>query len=168
MDNGEGYMSDLPSVWTSRGYIFTLHEHRGHGRSDGLWAYISNLDVLVDDASYVFQQIRLQLNRTFNYLNQTNCFLAAESMGGAITIKLSLKEPDKWRGMILIAPMCEIDKDFAPSKFEIFLLKKIILPMAPKAKIVDTPDLENFYPVFLKYKKKLLIHQLHTEINQEL
>lgn len=35
-------------------------------------------------------------------------FIMGESMGGAVTLKIHLKEPSKWDGVILVAPMCKV------------------------------------------------------------
>lgn len=37
-------------------------------------------------------------------------FIMGESMGGAVTLKIHLKEPYKWDGVILVAPMCKVIK----------------------------------------------------------
>ena len=35
-------------------------------------------------------------------------FILGQSMGGAVTLKVHLKEPNNWDGMILVAPMCKV------------------------------------------------------------
>lgn len=35
-------------------------------------------------------------------------FLLGQSMGGAVAIKALLKEPKKWDGLVLVAPMCKV------------------------------------------------------------
>lgn len=40
-------------------------------------------------------------------------FLFGESMGGAIALKVHLKQPDAWSGAILIAPMCKVLSELA-------------------------------------------------------
>jgi acylglycerol lipase len=35
-------------------------------------------------------------------------FLLGQSMGGAVSLKVHLKEPYNWDGVILVAPMCKV------------------------------------------------------------
>lgn len=35
-------------------------------------------------------------------------FLFGQSMGGAIALKVHLKQPNAWSGAVLIAPMCKV------------------------------------------------------------
>jgi pimeloyl-ACP methyl ester carboxylesterase len=36
------------------------------------------------------------------------CFLFGQSLGGAIALKLHFKQPDRWDGAVLVAPMCKV------------------------------------------------------------
>lgn len=36
------------------------------------------------------------------------CFLLGQSMGGAVALKVHLKEPQAWDGIVLVAPMCRV------------------------------------------------------------
>lgn len=35
-------------------------------------------------------------------------FLFGQSMGGAVALKIHLKQPNAWSGAILVAPMCKV------------------------------------------------------------
>jgi acylglycerol lipase len=35
-------------------------------------------------------------------------FLFGQSMGGAVALKVHLKQPNEWNGAILVAPMCKV------------------------------------------------------------
>lgn len=35
-------------------------------------------------------------------------FILGQSMGGAVTLKVHLKQPDAWDGVVLVAPMCKV------------------------------------------------------------
>lgn len=35
-------------------------------------------------------------------------FLFGESMGGAVVLKVHLRQPDAWSGAVLVAPMCKV------------------------------------------------------------
>ena len=36
------------------------------------------------------------------------CFLFGESMGGAVALKVHLKQRTTWNGAVLVAPMCKV------------------------------------------------------------
>lgn len=40
-------------------------------------------------------------------------FILGQSMGGAITLKVHLKEPNNWDGVVLVAPMCKVRSFFS-------------------------------------------------------
>ncbi|EXC55390.1 hypothetical protein L484_001190 [Morus notabilis] len=67
-------------------------------------------------------------------------FLFGQSMGGAVTLKMHLKQPNAWTGAVLVAPMCKIADDMVPP----LLLKQILIGLAkifPKMKLVPQKDL---------------------------
>lgn len=35
-------------------------------------------------------------------------FLLGQSMGGAVALKVHLKQPEVWDGVLLVAPMCKV------------------------------------------------------------
>jgi len=44
-------------------------------------------------------------------------FILGQSMGGAVSLKVHLREPDNWDGMILVAPMCKVSSFFNNFRF---------------------------------------------------
>ena len=44
-------------------------------------------------------------NPDFNTLPS---FIFGESMGGAVALKVHLKQPNAWNGAVLVAPMCKV------------------------------------------------------------
>eukprot|EP01084_Bolivina_argentea_P229883 387893_1 len=85
--------TDSAINFVNRGYIFVLHDHFGHGRSDGTWLTnpTSSHDTYVDDAVYIFERAKrkytppsyIQNRRKFHY------YLLGHSLGGAISIEVS-------------------------------------------------------------------------------
>lgn len=43
-------------------------------------------------------------------------FILGQSMGGAVTLKIHLKEPKLWDGVVLVAPMCKVSSNISPRK----------------------------------------------------
>eukprot|EP01083_Nonionella_stella_P285417 971494_1 len=90
-------MTMIGMEWCRKGYIFFMNDHYGHGSSDGLFCYIPDFNVIVEDAFYVFEfgkkiytpSIIKDKNERFNY------FMMGQSMGGNIALQICLKYQDK-------------------------------------------------------------------------
>ncbi|XP_019101044.1 PREDICTED: caffeoylshikimate esterase-like [Camelina sativa] len=117
------------------GYAVYGMDYEGHGKSDGLSAYISNFDNLVDDVSTHYTTI---CEREENKRKMR--FMLGESMGGAVVVLLCRKKPDFWDGALLVAPMCKIAEEMKPSPFVISILTKLI-SVIPKWKIIPSQDI---------------------------
>ncbi|KAL6010883.1 hypothetical protein ACLOJK_001325 [Asimina triloba] len=76
-------------------------------------------------------------------------------MGGALALKVHLKQPNSWSGAVLLAPMCKISEEFSPP----WLMVKLLIGVAkvlPKRKLFPHKD----YPelAFRDMKKRNLYH----------
>ncbi|BAT93769.1 hypothetical protein VIGAN_08030000 [Vigna angularis var. angularis] len=63
-----------------------------------------------------------------------------QSMGGAIALKVHLKEPNTWDGVILVAPMCKIAEGMLPPTAVLKVLS-ILSKVMPKAKLFPHKDI---------------------------
>lgn len=78
--------------WSNkRGYIFFVHEHYGHGRSDGLYVYCDDFMQYVKHSSFMHARAKIKYGKEYN-IPKNNYFLAGESLGGAITIHQAIYE----------------------------------------------------------------------------
>ncbi|KAK7272915.1 hypothetical protein RIF29_13957 [Crotalaria pallida] len=130
----------------SSGYGVFAMDYPGFGLSEGLHCHIPSFDGLVDDV--IEQYSKIKENPEFHSLPS---FLFGQSMGGAIALKMHLKQPKVWDGAILVAPMCKFADDMVPPKF----LTQILIGIAnvfPKLKIVPQKDLAE--AAFRDLKKK--------------
>ncbi|KAJ0985748.1 hypothetical protein J5N97_004104 [Dioscorea zingiberensis] len=138
----EGVANKLASC----GYGVFAIDYPGFGLSDGLHGYIPSFDDLVDDVIERFSEVK----ENPEYQGLPN-FLFGESMGGAVVLKVHLKQPDVWDGAILVAPMCKIADDVVPP----WPLVKILTGVAkvlPKGKLVPQKDLSEM--AFKDLKKR--------------
>ncbi|ERN03970.1 caffeoylshikimate esterase isoform X2 [Amborella trichopoda] len=114
--------------------VFSM-DYPGFGLSEGLHGYIPSFDVLVDDVIEHFSKIRERsefCNLPF--------FLFGESMGGAVALKVHLKQPHSWDGAVLVAPMCKIADNMVPP----WLVTQMLIGIAnvlPRHKLVPQSDL---------------------------
>ncbi|KAM3306569.1 caffeoylshikimate esterase [Capsicum chacoense] len=138
-----GYGNDIswtfqatPIHLAKNGFACFALDLEGHGQSQGLKAYVPNLDLVIDDCLCFFNFVMTQ-NLEFQDLPK---FLFGESMGGAICLLIHLKRPKEFKGGILIAPMCKISDKVKP-KWPIPQFLTIVARFAPTLAIVPTADL---------------------------
>ncbi|KAK1552904.1 hypothetical protein Q3G72_025425 [Acer saccharum] len=117
------------------GYGVYALDHPGFGLSDGLHGYISDFDELVDNVIETYTKIKGSPE-----LRSVPRFILGQSMGGAVTLKVHLKEPQAWDGVILVAPMCKIAEEMKPPPVVLKALTCLAKVM-PKAKLFPQKDL---------------------------
>ncbi|KAJ0037302.1 hypothetical protein Pint_21968 [Pistacia integerrima] len=96
------------------GYGVYALDHPGFGLSEGLHGYVPSFDALVDNVIKIYTKIKGRPE-----VRRLPHFILGQSMGGAVTLKVHLREPREWDGVILVAPMCKILRVWLPG--EIFL-----------------------------------------------
>ncbi|KAG8384087.1 hypothetical protein BUALT_Bualt04G0081600 [Buddleja alternifolia] len=119
----------------SSGYGVFAMDYPGFGLSEGLHCYIPNFDQIVDDVIEHYSKVKENPN-----FHKLPSFLFGQSMGGAIALKVHLKQPDAWNGAVLVAPMCKIADDMVPP----WVVTQILIGVAkllPKQKLVPQKDL---------------------------
>lgn len=129
----EGTARWLASV----GYGVFAMDYPGFGLSDGLHGYIPSFERLVDDVIEHYSKVKE--NPEFHSLPS---FLFGQSMGGAVALKVHLKQPNAWSGAILLAPMCKIADELRPP----YLVTRLLIALSkvlPKAKLVPSKDLDD-------------------------
>ncbi|XP_057974404.1 caffeoylshikimate esterase-like isoform X1 [Malania oleifera] len=130
----------------SSGYGVFAMDYPGFGLSEGLHGYIPSFDLLVTDAIEHFSKVKEKPE-----YRSLPSFLFGESMGGAVALKIHLKQPNVWSGAILAAPMCKIADDMVPPR----ILTQMLIGMAkflPKEKLVPQKDMADV--AFRDLKKK--------------
>ncbi|KAI3911084.1 hypothetical protein MKW98_015741 [Papaver atlanticum] len=119
----------------SSGYGVYAMDYPGFGLSEGLHGYISSFDGLVDDVIEHYSKIKESMES-----QNVPSFLFGQSMGGAVALKVHLKQPNAWNGAVLVAPMCKIAEDMVPP----LLVKQLLIAVAnvlPKSKLVPEKDI---------------------------
>ncbi|XXG73646.1 hypothetical protein AAC387_Pa07g2528 [Persea americana] len=146
------FIEGIAKKLASAGYGVFAMDYPGFGLSDGLHGYIPSLDRLVDDVAEHFSKVKE--DPEYKHLPS---FLFGESMGGAVALKVHLKQPHAWSGAILVAPMCKIADDMVPS----WLVMQILVVMAkllPKRKLVPQNDFLEMVFRDLKKRKMMSFH----------
>lgn len=117
------------------GYGVYAIDHPGFGLSEGLHGYIPSFDDIVDN---VIEQYTLIKGRP--EVRGLPRFILGQSMGGAVALKVHLKEPREWDGIVLVAPMCKISEDVTPPEAVVKIIR-LFSKVMPKAKLVPQKDL---------------------------
>ncbi|KAK7362903.1 hypothetical protein VNO77_05028 [Canavalia gladiata] len=137
-----GYGNDIswtfqatPIFLAQMGFACFALDLQGHGHSQGLKAFVPNVDLVVHDCLSFFNSIKQ--NAAFKSLPS---FLYGESMGGAISLLIHFAEPKAFQGAILVAPMCKISDKVRP-RWPIPQILTFIARFFPTLPIVPTPDL---------------------------
>ncbi|KAL8228159.1 hypothetical protein R6Q57_015743 [Mikania cordata] len=139
-----GYGNDISWTFQSTaiflagaGFSCFALDMEGHGRSEGLKAFVADVNAVVDDYIAFFTSI---VDSTDENNRNIPKFLFGESMGGAICLLIQFTRPDFFDGAILIAPMCKISDKVRP-KWPIPEILMFISKFAPTLAIVPTADL---------------------------
>ncbi|KAK4602142.1 hypothetical protein RGQ29_011269 [Quercus rubra] len=131
----------------SSGYGVFAMDYPGFGLSEGLHCYIPSFDMLVDDV--IEQYSKIKESPEFCTIPS---FLFGQSLGGAVALKMHLKQPNAWDGAVLVAPMCKIADNMVPP----WLLKQILIGVAyflPTIKLVPQKDLAEAAFRDVKYRE---------------
>ncbi|KAK9048325.1 hypothetical protein SSX86_032712 [Deinandra increscens subsp. villosa] len=129
------FFEGIARKFASSGYGVFAMDFPGFGLSEGLHGYIQSFDGLVDDVIEHYSKIKENAD-----LRDLPRFLLGQSMGGAVALKVHLKQPEFWNGAVLVAPMCKIADDVVPP----WAVKKLLVGVAkvlPKYKLVPQKDL---------------------------
>ena len=120
------------------GFTVLAFDIEGHGKSEGPKGNLRSLfDVAEDCENFVTKGL-------LHYPSNISTFLSGISLGGALSVMLSLKRPSFYKGMILFAPALGVNPDFEP------FIRKIVrvlscccggLPL----KVSDAVDCSNPY-----------------------
>ncbi|PWA97773.1 Alpha/beta hydrolase fold-1 [Artemisia annua] len=138
-----GYGNDISWTFQStaiflarNGYACFALDMEGHGRSEGLKAYVPNVNDVVNDYVTYFNTV-IEINDNLLDLPK---FLFGESMGGAICLLIASVKKEFFTGAILIAPMVKISDKVRP-RWPIPEILMFVSKFAPTLAIVPTEDL---------------------------
>ncbi|TMW94505.1 hypothetical protein EJD97_010184 [Solanum chilense] len=129
------FVEGIARKLASSGYGVFAMDYPGFGLSEGLHGYIPSFDKLVDDVIEHYSKAKENPE-----ICNLPSFLFGQSMGGAVALKVHMKQPDAWSGAVLVAPMCKIADDMVPP----WLVTQILVGIAkflPKQKLVPQQDL---------------------------
>lgn len=123
-----------------QGFAVVGMDPEGHGRSDGLHAYVPSFAALVEDYWQWFTR-DIRSNSAYARLPT---FLLGESMGGNVVVQLllrdGLEQTNYFQGAIMLAPMLEVSPRMKPPKALVTFLRHLT-PFLPTLPVTPTKDL---------------------------
>ncbi|XP_039116212.1 caffeoylshikimate esterase [Dioscorea cayenensis subsp. rotundata] len=129
------FFEGIAKIIAKAGYGVYAMDYPSFGLSEGLHGYIHSFDEMVDHVIEQYARIR-----GMEELRGLRHFLLGQSMGGAVALKVHLKQPREWDGVVLVAPMCKIAEDVTPPA-PILKALAIISNFLPEAKLFPQKDL---------------------------
>ncbi|CAI5503265.1 unnamed protein product [Closterium sp. Naga37s-1] len=118
--------------FASEGFAVFGVDYEGHGKSDGLRCSFRSVEHLVDDCCAFFASVKAKSD--FAGLPS---FVYGESLGGAITMTVALRNPDSWTGLVMVSPMLRIKEELQPSWAALQALR-VLATIIPDSAFVPT------------------------------
>jgi alpha-beta hydrolase superfamily lysophospholipase len=113
-----------------RGYAVTTYDHRGHGKSAGLYGHVDRFSQYEDDLDFMVS--KLVARDGANKL-----FLIGHSMGGLVVLRYLTKQPQAISGAAISAPLIEIAAKVPAHKL---LIAKVSAALAPRLRMANEID----------------------------
>lgn len=96
------------------GCVALLVDMPGHGRSDGLHGLVPDWPAHLNALDHWCSSVCIAEQRKYGG-SKLPLFLFGSSMGGAVAIGLALRQPNRFAGIMLIAPMVKLAAQMRPS-----------------------------------------------------
>ena len=140
----------LADFLTTHRYAVHSFDLRGHGRSEGLKAYVDRFELYLKDLTAVLDAVKVSAKKQ-------PIFLFGHSMGGAIVTLYVISRQPRLRGVILSGAALQVSKEISP------LLQRfssVIGSWAPKLKTItlDSKAVSRDPAVVKAYEQDPLIY----------
>ncbi|MBA0730790.1 hypothetical protein Golax_020399 [Gossypium laxum] len=104
-----GWLTELTAVAIAKcGFLVCALDLQGHGLSDGFPGHIPSIKHVIQDCIHFFDSVKQEYRKL-------PAFLYGESLGGAVSILICLKQKNEWDGLILNGAMCGVSAKFKPA-----------------------------------------------------
>ena len=116
-----GRYTNLVNRFVPKGYGVYSHDHRGHGKSEGLRCYVDRFSDYVSDLRTFFDIVRGQHG-------DTKIFLVGHSMGGTIATAYAVDHQDELAGLLLSGASVTVSSTVPPTLIAVARVLSAVLP----------------------------------------
>lgn len=149
-DSTNGYFQFTAVHFAKSGFATCAIDHQGHGFSGGLSFHIPDINRVVEDCIVFFDSFR---NRHSS--PPLPAFLYSESLGGAISLYITLRQKGLWSGLILNGAMCGISAKFKPP-WPLEHLLPLVAALIPTWRVVPTRGTISKVSFKVEWKRRLV------------
>ena len=121
MAEHSGRYTNLVNRFVPKGYGVYSHDHRGHGKSEGLRCYVDRFSDYVSDLKTFFDIVRGQHG-------DTKIFLVGHSMGGTIATAYAVEHQRELAGLLLSGAGLKMGSTVSPALIAMAGVLSVLLP----------------------------------------
>ena len=119
----------------ARGVACHAVDHEGHGKSEGVRAYVGKWEGLVDDCEAFAASVVGQYRGEGDGGAAPPCYVHGQSMGGLAALYVAARDPDRWSGVVLTSPALGVEMNCILRVQSLF--SPCLSACFPQARIVD-------------------------------
>ena len=93
----------------NKGYSVTTYDHRGHGKSQGLYGHVERFSQYEEDLDFMVSNVCAQSGAK-------NLFIIGHSMGGLVVLRYLTQQREAVTGAVISAPLVAIAAKVPASK----------------------------------------------------
>ncbi|CAE7565302.1 CSE [Symbiodinium natans] len=139
--NADLYIENM-AEFARNGAVVLMPDLPGHGRSDGLLAYVPDWWAFIDQ---IWEHVELVVSEECVLDGKSlPIFVSGNSLGGGLAICLALQRPTYFRGAILQGPMLTVSDEVKPPWIVQMIFKHFIARLLPTWPLTPVKSLADF------------------------
>ena len=146
-----GRYTNLVDYFVPKGYGVYSHDHRGHGKSEGLRCYVDRFSDYVSDLRTFFDIVRGQHG-------DTKIFLVGHSMGGTIATAYAVQYQQELAGLLLSGASLKMGSTVSPALIAMAGVLSVLLPKMG-ATVIDASAISQDQAVVDAYVSDPLVYR---------
>ena len=146
-----GRYTNLVDYFVPKGYGVYSHDHRGHGKSEGLRCYVDRFSDYVSDLKTFFDIVRGQHG-------DTKIFLVGHSMGGTIATAYAVEHQRELAGLLLSGASLKMGSTVSPALIAMAGVLSVLLPKMG-ATVIDASAISQDQAVVDAYVSDPLVYR---------
>ncbi|GAB4299969.1 MAG: alpha/beta hydrolase [Myxococcota bacterium] len=142
--------------FVSQRWVIFTYDHRGHGRSGGIRAHIS-------DFNHYLEDLALMLRRANDINRGEPIFLVGHSMGGLVAaLFAAFRQTEQLKGLVLSSPMFKLAVEVPKWKEKLGKFMSNLYPSLALDNGIDPRWLSHDETVVMRYERDPLVNTVAT------